>query len=482
MTFLMLLTSAYYLSWPLHQLFGTIFSTLTAPLNLLLALVRFTEPLWSLAGGLLGAGATLGGTFAWLGNKVERRVYIAHEERAERRRVEELEREVERREEELARERERADEQERWSRALMVAGAAQRRRTRLPVPPGQGQKSLFAVLLRKVFGTHKTLQEEYEEYYADLAVLEPEQGQIVAWDVEAEQEERHHHPASAYTVGGSRLLIAPADPGIKKRARRAGRGPARVQQPMVLHHPPDRGHRVLNDRPEQDGYIPDLHHHPDDDSLPSVHTPPTDGLPPTPRRVVRARQPHLPQQPFMTFPTGIVRPVGTRVRGASVGGGQGRRITFADGLRTGEEDEPVEGEVFGYPDNVEEESDRSEDPQDRDEDARLAAGTSNIHLHFHHGAASKSTSTSGRRKRTLRFQEDDHTARDFISLDQAYHDPGDKYGTPFKRSSTRVERQAKQAFDGDGNGMQAEVTSTGMLFGQGDGMRRRLVGEAELDL
>lgn len=491
MTFLMLLTSAYYLSWPLHQLVSMILSTFTAPMHLLLALIRFTEPLWTLAGGLLGAGATLGGTFAWLGNKVERRVYVAHEEREERRRVEELEREIAQREVELARERERADEQERRNRSLQLAGLHRRRLHRVPAAVRRAHpppRSLFAVLVDKVFGTHRTLQDEYDEYYADLAVLEPAggQAQVVAWDAGAEEEERQRAAALAYAVamaGGSRLLITPAvDSGLKRRTRRVGR-PVRV--PGVVHHQ-DRAHRGYIDGEEEE-YIPDIHHHLHDDSLPPVHTPPTDGLPPTPRRVGRTRQP-VPQQqqPFMTFPTGnLVRAGGTRVRGASASaGGQGRRISFVDDhLRASDDEEPVEGEVFGYPDDVDD-GEGLDDAHDHDQepDPHVNTATSNIHLHFHNNAPSPST-TAPRRKRTLRFQEDDNlTARDPPTLDPAHHDPGDKFGTPFKRSSTRLGKQAKHAFEVDGNESRDGEGSTGMLFPQGDGVRRRLVGEAELDL
>ncbi|KAJ9114448.1 hypothetical protein QFC20_001591 [Naganishia adeliensis] len=467
-TFLMLLTTAYYLSWPLHQLASMILSTFTAPMNLFLALIRFTEPLWTLAGGLLGAGATLGGTFAWLGNKAERRIYVAHEERQERRRVDQLEREIERREIELARERERADEQERRNRSLQLAGLHRRRQQqqqqqhRIPLPVRRAYpppKSLFAVLVDKVFGTHRTLQEEYEEYYADLAVLEPPgKAQVIAWDAGAEEEERQH-AALAYavaTAGGSRLLIAPSvESGLKKRTRRAGRVPVRVQSMVVQHQ--DRGHRGYIDGEEEDEYIPEIHHHLQDDSLPPVHTPPTDGLPPTPRRVVRARQPHPQQQPFMTFPTGnLVRAGGTRIRGASASnGGQGRRISFVDDQLRAPEEEPVEGEVFGYPDDDDdgEELDHDEDAQDHDQDAdaHVNTATSNIHLHFHNNVPSTSA-PAPRRKRTLRFQEDDeHTAREPSISDHAHHDPGDKYGTPFKRSSTRLGKQAMHAFEVDEN-------------------------------
>jgi hypothetical protein len=145
-----------------------------------------------------------------------------------------------------------------------------------------------------------------------------------------------------------------------------------------------------------------------------------------------------------------------------------------------EEDEPVEGEVFGLDDDEEGAVDDEDVPQDPEGDAQPPA----IHLHFHNNVPSNPVATasspaSTRRKRTLRFQDDPDREHTPAPATPAGPDHlGDKYGTPFKRSSTRLGKQAKHAFE---DGREGDDGPAGMLFGHGDG-GRRLSGEVELDL
>lgn len=481
-TFFMFLTSAYYLSWPLHQLLSTILGTLSAPLSLLTALIRYTEPLWTLAGGLIGASATLGGAFAWIGNKADVRIQEVHEHRIERQRLEALERE-------LARERERADEQERRARAMAAAAADAAMYPGRRIPARVEPRSLLSVIVDKVFG-RVSVQDEYEAYYADLELLEPRAlAQAVAWRNGqrfgegfgiGDEDERD---GIRYTVrAGSRLMIASADPGSKRRHARRPSATRTVAVPQQVMHHHYRGPVRHAQQPLRGAYIPDLHHHIQDDALPAIHTPPMDGLPPTPRKSLNSAG-YAGQAPFMTFPTGsLVRGGrGGADRAASSGG---RRIMFEDEVeriaREEVENEPVEGEVFGLEDDDEEDVMAGDGnvqtfDHDHDQDDVPPAGPSSLHIHYHHNPPS---ATSNRRKRSLRFDES-QGAPTFSggAIDHAHL--GDKYGTPFKRSSARAVRGAQQAFEGGEQVEDGEDGPAGVLFGQGVGLRER---ESEMEL
>jgi hypothetical protein len=228
----------------------------------------------------------------------------------------------------------------------------------------------------------------------------------------------------------------------------------------------------------------------------------------------------------MTFPAGnLVRAGMPRARGRGneeqrAGNGAGknstRRISFADVdeeelARNEVEQEPVEGEMFGLsdddhdlegeedsltaaPDDLEGTDERTHVDAHEDQMAdaeNLPSGTMppSIHLHFHNQSTA-STSTpdrADRRKRTLRFQEATSSApTDTTSLPVTDYarEPGldlqDKYGTPFKRSSARVGKHLKRAFEQEPNSGRESSGSgaTGVLFGQA-GTHRRLSGDQD---
>lgn len=477
-TFFMLLTSAYYLSWPLHQLLSTILGGFTAPLTLITALIRYTQPLWSLAGGLIGASATLGGAFAWLGNKADARIQEAQEHRRERERLEALERELER-------ERQRADEQERRARQLQVRAIAASTYPGRRLPPPPEPRSLLSALVDKLCG-RVSLQEEYEAYIADLELMEPlALAQAVAWNGGArygealgsgDEEERE---TMAYAMrAGSRLMIAEADTGLKRRHGRRASATRTIVVPQQVMHQQYRAPARHVQHPIRGAYIPDLHHHIQDDALPPVHTPPTDGLPPTPRR--NRNQPYASQAPFMTFPTGNLR---TRRGGADrQGSNGGRRIMFEDEVgriaREEVEDEPVEGEVFGLSDDEDELMQDGEGSLTRgheEHDDAPQAGPSSLHIHFHNNPPS---ATTNRSKRNLRFDESHSRPTLSTTIDHAHLE--EKYDTPFKRSSARNVRGAKEVFEGDEQGQEGGGDGpAGMLFGRETELQAR---EQEMEL
>ncbi|KAJ9111733.1 hypothetical protein QFC19_001094 [Naganishia cerealis] len=566
-TFLMLLTTAYYVTWPLHQIFNMVFSTFTAPMGIVWALFRWTEPLWTLFGGLLGVGATMGGSFAWIAKKMEREVYRRNEEQQEKERVRQLEWEVEQREIELERERQRADEQEKRNLVLQLQGVRHPYRSQ-PVLPLS--RSLIGVVIDKIFGRNISLQDEFDEYYADMELLEPSFGtarshaQLSSWDVdqpmlnaryadELDSGDEDERELLLRANIGQRPLLAPSESGsLKKRLRHMSANgerdshfaqsrhqakhhahPVTQHPPVLLHHhhyrfSPGQAHLHPSLPQQQSRKVNSKVFHEKGDALSAMHTPPIDGLPPTPQAIPT---PHAFRQPFMTFPAGnLVRTGTSRTRskdhehqaGGVVSSGtknSSRRISFADIdeealARKEVEQQPVEGEIFGLSDDA--------DNQDGDEEASLtgtlddvdetngmasvgAGGahmadaevspsgimSPSIHLHFHNESAASTNPVSGAnpRKRRLRFQEiendassnlqptTDHVRNSGVNLE-------DKYGTPFKRSSARLGKQIKRALEQEASlGQEAGgMGATGSLFGQA-GWRDRSLGEqAELDL
>ncbi|GHJ87799.1 hypothetical protein NliqN6_4201 [Naganishia liquefaciens] len=389
-TFLMLLTSAYYLAYPLQQLAISIASTLFAPLTCLASLVRYTQPLWSLTASLLTTSATLGTAFALLGRKADARIHAAHAQRLEREKVEQLEREV-------AAERARADEQERRARELlqqrMISEVRHHRRHHMagrfapangspkPPPPPPPQ-SLLSALIDKLCG-RVSLQEEYAAYVADLALLEPgsAQGFAGAWREPYasvagvgsgdDDEEAYAVPA------GPRLMIAPADGHLKRRHVRRSENPRQVTPHVV--RPPTR-HAPARPATRETS-IPDMHLQP-----PHTHIRPDDGLPTrTGRRIdssgIRA-----------TGASGI--PEQARRAG-------GRRIMWEDQVARQVED-PIEREVFGVSDDDgwgggngdEEENGELADDNDNDDERAPPRKTvpSSLHIHIHNSPSSVGTS------------------------------------------------------------------------------------------
>ncbi|KAJ9121750.1 hypothetical protein QFC22_002371 [Naganishia vaughanmartiniae] len=567
-TFLMLLTTAYYVAYPLHQILNMVFSTFTAPMGLVWALFRWTEPLWTLFGGLLGVGATMGGGFAWIAKKMEREVYLRNEEKQEQERVQLLEWEIEQREMELERERRRADEQEKKNLLLQLQGVRNTYRSPLVVPP---TRNIIAALFDKVVGRNVSFQDRVDEYYADMELLEPPYGAVkphTPWQIDPP---KHHH-RSRFTEEvdsgeeeerellfrasvGQRMLLAPAESGsLKKRIRHTlingDRGsyfspsrqtarhqvhPVPSQQILHQHHHYRFAAGPSNPPPLQQhsGRIDSQLRHGRGDPLPAMHIPPVEGLPPTPHAVSPTRS---NRQPFMTFPAGnLVRAGMPRTHGRGreeqlAGNGLGknstRRISFADVdedalARVEVEQEPVEGEMFGLAHDDDDDDDDLEGeedsltaaPEEPDEtNERASADTHedqmvdaehspsgtmppSIHLHFHNQPATSMSGPNGavdRRKRTLRFQEATSSApADTMSpLGTDYAgEPGldlqDKYGTPFKRSSARVGKQLKHAFEQEGS-LAHEPTngssSRGMLFGQAGAGRRSSSEQADLYL
>ncbi|KAJ9102563.1 hypothetical protein QFC21_002964 [Naganishia friedmannii] len=550
-TFLMLLTTAYYVAWPLHQILNMVFSTLTAPMGIVWALFRWTEPLWTLFGGLLGVGATMGGGFGWIAKKMEREVYRRNEEKQEQERVRQLEWEIEQREIELERERRRADEQEKKNLLLQLQGARHTYRSPHVIPP---TRNLIGALIDKVVGRNVSFQDEVDEYYADMELLEPpySAGKLhTPWQIDAPV----HHHRTRFTEEldsgdederelllrasmGQRMLIAPSESGsFKKRIRQTPiigdrgshfaqpRQQARHQansipnqQILHQHHHYRFASGSSNPPPlqQQSRRIDSNLGHGRGDPLPAMYAPPVDGLPPTPHAVPAT---HANRQPFMTFPAGnLVRAGMPRARGrgredhlggSGVGKNSARRISFADVdeealAREEVEREPVEGEIFGLSDDdndvegeeegltgvahgLDEANERM--PVDTHEDQMADADHSqsgtmppSIHLHFHNQPTASTNTANGasRGKRTLRFHEATNKYAGEPGLDLQ-----DKYGTPFKRSSARVGKELKRAFEQEANltHTTSESGPTGMLFGQAGAARRRSSSEqAELHL
>lgn len=564
-TFLMLLTTAYYVAWPLHQILNMVFSTFTAPMSIVWALFRWTEPLWTLFGGLLGVGATMGGGFAWIAKKMEREVYRRNEEHLERERVRQLEWEIEQREIELEKERRRADEQEKKNLLLQLQGVRHTYRSPHVAPP---TRNLIGALIDKVVGRNVSFHDQVDEYYADMELLEPPYSAVkphTAWQIEPPV---HHHRARFIeeldsgdederelllrTGMGQRMFLAPSETtgSLKKRTRHISANGDRgsyvnqsrqharhqaypIPSQQILHqhhHYRFSGNLPISNPPpsQQQGRRPDSRlGHGSGDSLPAMHTPPIDGLPPTPHAVPPA---HTNRQPFMTFPAGNLVRAGmprTRARGheEQQGGDRSgksstRRISFADVdeealAREEVEQEPVEGEMFGLSDEEddlegEEESltaapdelhVTNERPpvgthQDRRADAQQSpTGTmpQSIHLYFHNQSTASANTTQGpnRRQRTLRFQEAASSVPTDTTSPPATDyagEPGldlqDKYGTPFKRSSARVGKQLKRAFEQEASPVHelSQSGATRMLFGQAAARHRSADEQADLHL
>lgn len=413
-TFVMLLGSAYYLAYPLQQLVTSIITTFTSPLYVLASLIRYTQPLWNLAASLIGTSATLGTAFAFLSRKADAQVHAAHAQRLERERVEMLEREV-------ARARQNADERERaaqLARRRAVAAARSPRHHRHP--PSQ---SLLSALVDKLCG-RVSPQEEYAAYVADLQLLETRQGwrdPYYGGEIRSGDEDD-----VAYAGLVERLMIAPPDVNPKRRHGRrsaASRGTL-VEQQHQQHRPFRAPGRHAHDRPiTRDTYIPNLHHHADD-ALPPVHTPPVDGLPPTPGRSIKSFAPSTPV------------PSVNLVRARRVG--SGKRIMWEDQIAR-QVDEPVEGEVFGISDDEEEED--AERTLQMHDDERSPSGPSSLHIHFHNNP-----SLSSRRQRTIRFNESGIAPSGSTSVDQAQF--GHMDGTPFRRSLARAASGASEGEQG----------------------------------
>lgn len=423
-TFVMLLGSAYYLAYPLQQLVTSIITTFTSPLYVLASLIRYTQPLWNLAASLISTSAALGTAFAFLSRKSDARIHAAHAQRLERERVQMLEREV-------ARARQRADEQERRARlgeqrAMAAAAAATATAERYPPhhrhPPSQ---SLLSAFVDKLCG-RVSPQEEYAAYVADLELLEtrdrwqnPYGGGIGSGDEDD----------VAYASPGRRLMIAPPDVNPKRRhGRRASASRFTLvghQQATHPHHHASRAPVRHAQERGRDAYIPNLHHHAADDALPPLHTPPVDGLPPTPGRSIQS------------FAPSTSVPSVNLVRARRVG--SGKRIMWEDPIAR-EVEEPVEGEVFGMSDDVEEED--AERALQMHDDERSPSGPSSLHIHFHNNP-----SASLRRNRTLRFDGSGLDPSGEIIVDRAQL--GHKDGTPFKRSSARAARGASGGEEGE---------------------------------
>jgi hypothetical protein len=142
------------------------------------------------------------------------------------------------------------------------------------------------------------------------------------------------------------------------------------------------------------------------------------------------------------------------------------------------EDEPVEGEVFGLSDDDDELMQDGEgsltNENDQEHDEAPQAGPSSLHIHFHNNPPS---ATSNRSKRNLRFDESHSRPTSSATIDHAHLE--EKYDTPFKRSSARTVRGAKEAFEGVEQGEEGGDGPAGMLFGQETGMRAR---ELEMEL